>query len=71
MFLVAEPVNGDTEDREEVQGRLIREAEMLGDILQPGLEDGHRKLGYKIISGEWSRIQYCQILFIEQIMVFP
>ena len=69
VFLVAEPVNGDTEDREEVQERLIREAEMLGDILQPGLEDGHRKLGYKIISGEW-RIQYCHILFIEQIMVF-
>ena len=72
VFLVAEPVNGDTEDREEVQGRLtredredtedreevqgrlIREAETMGDILQPGLEDGHRKLGYKIISGEWS-----------------
>ena len=69
VFLVAEPVNGDREDREEVQGRLIREAVAMGDILQPGLEDGHRKLGYKIISGEW-RIQYCHLLFTEQIMVF-
>ena len=53
VFLVAEPVNGDTEDKEEVQERLIREAETVGDILQPSIEDGHRKLGYKILSGEW------------------
>ena len=52
VFLVAEPVNGDTEDREAEQGRLIREAETIGDILQPGPEDNHRKL-----SDEWT-IQY-------------
>ena len=62
VFLVAEPVNGDTEDKEEVQKRLRREAETLGDILQPSMEDGHRKLGYKILSGEWNncRREYLQ-----------
>ena len=54
VFLVAEPVNGDTEDRDEVQERLRGEAETRGDILQPSIEDGHRKLGYKILSGKWS-----------------
>ena len=53
VFLVAEPVNDDTEDKEEVQERLRREAETVGDNLQPSIEDGHRKLGYKILSGEW------------------
>ena len=48
VFLVAEPV---TEDRAEVQRWLETEAEAWGDILQPGLEDGHRKLGYKILAG--------------------
>ena len=48
VFLVAEPV---TEDRAEVQQWLETEAEDWGDILQPGLEDGHRKLGYKILAG--------------------
>ena len=51
-FLVAEPVNGDTEDRKAVQGRQIREAETMGEILQPGPEHSHRKL-----SDEWT-IQY-------------
>ena len=54
VFLVAEPVNGDTEDRDEVQERLRGEVETRGDILQPSIEDGHRKLGYKILSGEFS-----------------
>ena len=48
VFLVAEPI---TEDRAEVQRWLETEAEAWGDILQPGLEDGHRKLGYKILAG--------------------
>ena len=50
VFLVAEPVSGDSESRAGVQARLARE----GDILQPSIEDGHRKLGYKILSGDLS-----------------
>ena len=58
VFLVAEPVNGDTEDKEEVQERLIREAETVGDILQPSIEDGHRKLGYKMgLLDFWRRMK--------------
>ena len=57
VFLVAEPV---TEDREEVQRWLETEAEAWGDILQPGLEDGHRKLGYKILAGR-KRMVGCNV----------
>ena len=35
---------------------LRREAETVGDILQPSIEDGHRKLGYKILSGAVDRL---------------
>ena len=68
LFLVAEPVNGDTEDKEEVQKRLRREAETLGDILQPTMEDGHRKLGYKILSGEWSKGKVIHTTTLDQVL---
>ena len=66
VFLVAEPVNGDKEDKEEVQERLRREAEKEGDILQPSMEDGHRKLGYKILSGEWSKRKVVHTTTLDQ-----
>ena len=62
VFLVAEPVNGDTEDRDEVQERLRGEAETRADILQPSIEDGHRKLGYKILSGKWSEKLFARLI---------
>lgn len=62
VFLVAEPVNGDMEDRDEVQERLRGEAETRADILQPSIEDGHRKLGYKILSGKWSEKLFARLI---------
>ena len=51
VFLVARP----NPESEELQARLEEEHEKHGDILQPDLADGHRRLGYKILSGYvWS-----------------
>ena len=48
VFLVAQPVG---DDSEHVQESLQQEHDQHGDIVQAGVEDGHRKLGYKILSG--------------------
>ena len=45
---MARPVSAArAEDQRLVEAEAARE----GDLLQPGLEDGHRRLGYKILAG--------------------
>ena len=46
--MVAQPIS---DDKGEVQERLLQEQAEFGDILQPSIEDGHRKLGYKNLAG--------------------
>ena len=41
----------DTLDIDSVQKMLKVENDLYGDILQSSLKDGHRKLGYKILTG--------------------
>ena len=41
----------DTSDLESIQKMLEVESYLYGDILQSSLKDGHRKLGYKILTG--------------------
>ena len=41
----------DNLDIESVQKMLKVENDLYGDILQSSLKDGHRKLGYKILTG--------------------
>ena len=41
----------DNFDIESVQKMLKVENDLYGDILQSSLKDGHRKLGYKILTG--------------------
>ena len=53
IFMVSTPVLTDehNNDVEDVQKNLENENDLHGDILQSSIEDGHRKLGYKILTG--------------------
>ena len=58
VFMVARPQPGS----EALQPRLEEEHQKHGDILQPDLADGHRRLGYKILSGYvWSYLWCGQV----------
>jgi len=59
IFMISTPVisKEDTLDIDSVQKMLKVENDLYGDILQSSLKDGHRKLGYKILTGYiWSYI---------------
>ena len=60
VFMVAIPIS---DDKIDAQKRLEKEQEEFGDILQPSIEDGHRKLGYKNLAG-WFKSTFCIICFI-------
>ena len=45
VFLISTP------NEKETQERLFEEHEEYGDLLNTNLSDGHRKLGYKILTG--------------------
>ena len=49
IFLVSRPVGDDADVTQEL---LEQEHDDHGDILQTDIEDGHRKLGYKILTGK-------------------
>ena len=54
IFLVAKPQEGS----EGLQKYLEEEDEQFGDILQSDIVDGHRRLGYKILTGYvWSYLR--------------
>ena len=51
IFLVAKPQEGS----KDLQKHIEEENEEFGDILQSDIVDGHRRLGYKILTGYvWS-----------------
>jgi len=61
IFMVSTPIASDEQnnDVDVVQKKLEGENEHHGDILQSSLEDGHRKLGYKILTGYVWGYQHC------------
>ena len=52
IFLVSRPVGDNADVTQEL---LDHEHDDHGDILQTDIEDGHRKLGYKILTGKMSK----------------
>ena len=61
IFLVAKPQEGG----EDLQKHLEEENEEFGDILQSDIVDGHRRLGYKILTGYvWSYLWCVKVAMV-------